>query len=68
MTNETKVTAPVDDGMVMVTITKLGADKIATGEPGDGYELNAYYPNKAKVLMAIELAARFEDLGWVVVD
>jgi len=73
MTKETvttapEVAAPVDTGMVSVTVTKSGADRIATGEAGDGYELNRYYPNKAKIMLPLELAAQYEDCGWVVSD
>lgn len=55
-------------GMVTVTVTKLGADKIATGNPGDGYNLNEYYGNKAKITMSLEAAVDYENRGWVVSD
>ena len=68
MTKETEAAKPVDPGMVSVTVTKSGADRIATGEAGEGYELNRYYPNKAKIMLPLELAAQYEDCGWVVSD
>ncbi len=68
MTKETVIPTPAEPGMVSVTVTKSGADRIATGEPGDGYELNRYYPNKAKIMLPLELAAQYEDCGWVVSD
>lgn len=68
MTKETEAAKPVEPGMVSVMVTKSGADRIATGEVGDGYELNRYYPNKAKIMLPLELAAQYEDCGWVVSD
>lgn len=68
MTDKPAVSETLPSGMVTVTVTKSGADKIATGTPGQGYELNEFYGNKAKITMSIDAAVHFEDRGWVISD
>lgn len=68
MTDKPAASETVPSGMVTVTVTKLGADKIATGTPGEGYELNEFYGNKAKITMSLEAAVDYENRGWVVSD